>query len=186
MGEAGDLVQRARGGDRAAWDALVARYSRLVLSVARAQGLREADREDVGQVVWLKLAQNLDRLANPDAVGAWLATTSRRESLRLGARSAREIPSEGELFHGIADKQDVEATVLRNERDRQLWAGFGRLSERCQSLLRLIVEEWPYEEISRTLDMPIGGIGPTRQRCLDKLRALLPEAVRISGLSTDS
>ena len=186
MGEVGDLVARARRGDRGAWDALVARYSRLVLSVARAQGLREADREDVGQVVWLKLAQNLDRLTNPDAVGAWLATTSKRESLRLGARGAREVPSEGELFDGIADNQDVEETVLRNERDRELWAGFGRLSARCQSLLRLIAEEWPYEEISQTLAMPVGSIGPTRQRCLDKLRALIPEALRINGRSTES
>jgi RNA polymerase sigma factor (sigma-70 family) len=186
MGEIGDLVARARRGDRGAWDALVARYSRLVLSVARAHGLREADRDDVGQVVWLKLAQNLDRLTNPDAVGAWLATTSKRESLRLGTRGAREVPSEGELFDGIADQQDVEEIVLREERDRQLWGAFARLSERCQSLLRLIAEEWPYDEISRTLAMPVGSIGPTRQRCLDKLRALLPDSLRISGLSTNS
>jgi RNA polymerase sigma factor (sigma-70 family) len=186
MGEVGDLVASARRGDRGAWDELVARYSRLVLSVARTQGLRESDREDVGQVVWLKLAQNLDRLTNPDAVGAWLATTTRHESLRLGARGARELPSEGEVFDRIVDEQDVEESVLRAERDRELWGAFGRLSARCQSLLRLIVDDCPYEEISRTLAMPIGSIGPTRQRCLDKLRMLLPDAMRISGLARES
>jgi RNA polymerase sigma factor (sigma-70 family) len=154
--------------------------------MARTQGLREADCEDVEQVVWLKLAQNLDRLQNPDAVAGWLATTARNESLRLGARGAREVPSEGELFEAIVDDEDVEGIVLRDERDRLLWRAFEQLSARCQSLLRLIADDWPYEEISRTLEMPMGGIGPTRQRCLDKLRKLLPEAVRISGASEES
>ena len=186
MGEVADLVVRARRGERGAWDELVARYARLVRSMARAHGLRDADRDDIEQVVWLKLAQNLDRLQNPDAVGAWLATTARHESLRLGARSARELPSEAEQFEKLVDDEDVETVVLRDERDRLLWQAFEQLSARCQSLLRLIAEEWPYEEISRTLEMPIGGIGPTRQRCLEKLRKLLPDAVRISGASTES
>jgi RNA polymerase sigma factor (sigma-70 family) len=186
MGEVADLVARARLGERAAWDHLVARYARLVRGMARTQGLREADCEDVEQVVWLKLAQNLDRLQNPDAVAGWLATTARNESLRLGARGAREVPSEGELFEAIVDDEDVEGIVLRDERDRLLWRAFEQLSARCQSLLRLIADDWPYEEISRTLEMPMGGIGPTRQRCLDKLRKLLPEAVRISGASEES
>jgi len=186
MGEVADLVARARLGDRAAWDQLVSRYARLVRSMARAQGLRDADREDVEQVVWLKLAQNLDRLRNPDAVGAWLAATARNESLRLGARGAREVPSEREVFEKVVDDEDVAEMVLRDERDRLLWQAFGQLSARCQSLLRLIAEDWPYDEISRALEMPMGGIGPTRQRCLDKLRKLLPDAVRISGASSES
>jgi RNA polymerase sigma factor (sigma-70 family) len=177
VGEVGDLVMRARGGDRAAWNELVARFARLVLAVAQSHGVREADRDDVAQVTWLKLAQNLDRLHNPDAVGAWLATTCRNESLRLQVRAAREIPSEQEMFEQIVDDVDVEERVVRGLPDRVLASAFAQLSERCQLLLRLLLLERPYEEISTVMEMPIGSIGPTRQRCLGKLRQLLPAGI---------
>jgi RNA polymerase sigma factor (sigma-70 family) len=185
VGEVGALVLRARRGDRAAWDVLVARYWRLVLAVAAQEGVREADREDVAQVTWLKLAQNLDRLENPDGVGAWLRTTCERESRRVRARAARQVPTEGELFDRIPDPVDVEEHVVRMIPDRTLKSALALLSERCQFLLRLLVFDVPYEEIGETMQMPIGSIGPTRQRCLDKLRELMLSA-RIKTRSTDS
>jgi RNA polymerase sigma factor (sigma-70 family) len=186
MGETGDLVERARDGDREAWNTLVDRFARMVLAVAASNGVRPADRDDVAQVTWLKLAQNLDRIERPDAVGAWLAITCRNEALRVQARSAREIPVEDELFDRIADDTDVEEEALRSIPDRDLPAAFEKLSARCQTLLRMLLLERPYNEIAELMEMPIGAIGPTRQRCLDKLRRLLPNRSGITGASEDS
>lgn len=186
MGETGDLVERARDGDREAWNELVDRFARMVLAVAASNGVRPADRDDVMQVTWLKLAQNLERIENPDAVGAWLAITCRNEALRVRARSAREIPVEDEIFARIPDDADVEDEALRGIPDRELPTAFAKLSERCQTLLRLLLLERPYTEIAETLEMPIGGIGPTRARCLAKLRKLLPNRSGITGASEDS
>jgi RNA polymerase sigma factor (sigma-70 family) len=186
MGETGDLVERARDGDREAWNELVDRYARTVLAIAASNGVRPADRDDVAQVTWLKLAQNLDRIEHPDAVGAWLAITCRNEALRVRARSAREIPVEDEHFDRIADDTDVEHEALRAIPDRELPVAFNKLSARCQTLLRLLLLERPYTEIAETLEMPVGAIGPTRQRCLDKLRRLLPKRTGITRASEDS
>jgi RNA polymerase sigma factor (sigma-70 family) len=186
MGEVGDLVARARDGDRDAWNALVARYARLVLAVARLHGVREADREDIAQVTWLKLAQHLDRLQNPDAVGAWLATTCRNESLRLLGKAAREIPTDDEAFDRIVDPDDLDEQVARRMPNRELWSAFARLSASCQLLLRLLILEEPYPEIAKVMGKPIGWIGPTRGRCLEKLRKLLPDDARITMLSGGS
>ncbi len=186
MGETGDLVERARDGDRDAWNELVDRFARMVLAVAASNGVRPADRDDVAQVTWLKLAQNLDRIERPDAVGAWLAMTCRHEALRVRARGAREIPVEDEAFARLADDTDVENEALRSIPDNELPAAFAKLSDRCQTLLRLLLLERPYGEISEILGMPIGGIGPTRSRCLDKLRRLLPNASGITRSSKDS
>ncbi|MDA0185387.1 sigma-70 family RNA polymerase sigma factor [Solirubrobacter phytolaccae] len=186
MGETGDLVERARDGDREAWNELVDRFARMVLSIAASNGVRPADRDDVTQVTWLKLAQNLDRIEHPDAVGAWLAITCRNEALRVRARSAREVPVEGEHFNHVADDVDVEDEALRSVPDESVSTAFAKLSERCQTLLRLLLLERPYTEISETLDMPVGAIGPTRSRCLGKLRQLLPKASGITGAPEDS
>jgi RNA polymerase sigma factor (sigma-70 family) len=186
MGETGDLVERARDGDREAWNELVDRFARMVLAVAASNGVRPADRDDVAQVTWLKLAQNLDRIERPDAVGAWLAITCRHEALRVRAASTREVPVEDEHFDRIADDTDVEDEALRAIPDREVPAAFAKLSERCQSLLRLLLLERPYAEIAEILEMPIGAIGPTRQRCLEKLRRLLPNRSGITGSPEDS
>jgi RNA polymerase sigma factor (sigma-70 family) len=186
MGETGDLVERARDGDREAWNELVDRFARMVLAVAASNGVRPADRDDVAQVTWLKLAQNLDRIERPDAVGAWLAKTCRHEALRVRALSAREVPVEDDHFERLPDDTDVEDEALRSIPDREVPAAFAKLSERCQTLLRLLLLERPYNEISDILEMPIGAIGPTRARCLDKLRRLLPNRSGITGTSEDS
>jgi RNA polymerase sigma factor (sigma-70 family) len=172
MAEVEDLVRAAAEGDRDAWDALVDRFNGLVWSVARSHRLSTVDASDVVQTTWLRLVENLGRLQDPERVGAWLATTARRECLRTLRHSARLVPTE-ELPEAAGDAQ-LGAALLTQERDRALWQAFGGLSERCQTLLRILVAEPPpsYEDISAALDMPIGSIGPTRQRCLERLRGL--------------
>jgi RNA polymerase sigma factor (sigma-70 family) len=172
MAEVAELVRAAAEGDRDAWDALVDRFNGLVWSVARSHRLSAVDASDVVQTTWLRLVEHLGRLQDPERVGAWLATTARREALRTLRHSARQMPTED--LPETAGDATLDAALLLEERDRALWQAFGALSERCQTLLRILVADPPpsYEEVSAALDMPIGSIGPTRQRCLERLRGL--------------
>jgi len=167
-----DLVRAAAGGDEAAWNALVDRFSSLVWATARAHRLSRDDAADVAQTTWLRLVEHLDRIREPERLGAWLATTARHESLRVIRRGGREQPTDqSDLFEAPADDA-VERLLVDPDRDAALWRGFAALSERCKSLLRLLVsdEEPSYDEIGAALGMPVGAIGPTRGRCLEKLR----------------
>ena len=172
MAEVAELVRAAADGDRAAWHGLVDRYNGLVWSVARSHRLSTVDASDVVQTTWLRLVEHLDRLQDPERVGAWLATTARRECLRTLRHSARMVVSD-EPPEQVTEAQ-LDAALLAEERDRALWQAFGGLSERCQTLLRILVADPPpsYDEIGAALDMPIGSIGPTRARCLERLRGL--------------
>jgi RNA polymerase sigma factor (sigma-70 family) len=172
------LVMAARNGERAAWDALVDRLSRLVWAVTHTFGLDPQDGADVAQIAWMRLAEHIDRLQDPGAVGTWIATTTRRECITVLRQRARVQPTDVDALTDVMTSPAVDATVLTSERDRLLWVAFGQLSERCRRLLRLAVadKQGGYDEISAVLDMPIGSIGPTRQRCLDSLRQLLASA----------
>jgi RNA polymerase sigma factor (sigma-70 family) len=173
--ETAELVGRASSGDRAAWDELVDRYGALVWAVARRCGLDPQDAAEVSQVVWLRLAQHLGALRQPERLGAWLATTARREALRVGKARAREVPLAAEV-HGPDRSELLDAApgagLLAAERDAGLWRAFGSLPGRCQRLLRVLVADPPLgdAEVARVLGMPVGSVGPTRARCLDCLR----------------
>lgn len=174
----GTLVARALDGDDGAWSAIVDRFSGLVWSTARAHRLSAADAADVVQLTWLRLVEHLDRINDPERLGAWLATTARRESLRVIRQSGRQLPvGDAEWFEEAAPFE-IDAGVLAAERDSLLWRAFSLLSERCQALLRLLVSagEPSYDEVSAALGMPIGAIGPTRMRCLSALRAKVEAA----------
>jgi RNA polymerase sigma factor (sigma-70 family) len=170
-----DLIKRAGAKDQQAWRLLVSRFGNLVWAVARSYRLDHADAADVSQTTWLRLAENLDTLRDPARLPGWLATTARRESLRVLAGRRREVPGD------LPDEPDhdrvtrPEASVLTADRNRRLWQAFSGLSERCQRLLRLIATspELSYAEIGSILDIPVGGIGPTRLRCLQNLRQRL-------------
>lgn len=173
------LVGRAGSGDQAAWDELVRRFSGLVWRVARAQGLSRADTGDVHQTTWLRLVENLHTLRTPEAVAGWLATTARREAWRVRGRGTREIAVEETERQGDDDLSLLSGTtpepgrdLLHRERDGMVRDAFERLSDRDQQLLGLLVQDPPlsYKEISVALDMPVGSIGPTRARCLERLR----------------
>ncbi|WP_369139060.1 RNA polymerase sigma factor [Modestobacter versicolor] len=174
-----ELVRSAGAGDRAAWDALVARYAGLVWSVARGYRLQGEDAADVFQTTWLRLVEQLPRIREPDRVGGWLATTARRECLRVLRRSGRETVSQAEVLEAVPD--DVPAfdeTLARAEQREALWHHLQTSSDRCRRLLRVLVADPPlsYTEVAEVLEMPIGSIGPTRRRCLEQLRKRLEEA----------
>lgn len=184
--EAGALVRSAAAGDPAAWRALVAGFGGLVWSVARAHHLNRADAEDVYQVTWLRLAEHIGRLKQPERVGAWLATTARNESVKVIRAGARlTLTGDERVFDRGSDDAsperlaiDAEEAAGKAERVRQVWAAFGRLPERCQRLLRVLLAAPPpsYAEVAEGLGIPIGSIGPTRARCLGRLRALVTKA----------
>jgi RNA polymerase sigma factor (sigma-70 family) len=169
--DAAKLVQRASEGDQAAWNAIVEQFNGLLWSVVRAHRLSASDGAEVIQTAWLRLVENLDRIREPERVGAWLATTTRHECLKFIRRNAREVAtSEVEAAEPPTDAS-LDG-LLSTERDIALWKAFASLGERCQTLLRVLMAEAPpsYAEVSAALGMPIGAIGPTRQRCLERLR----------------
>jgi RNA polymerase sigma factor (sigma-70 family) len=167
-----DLVRAAAAGDEHAWNALVAKFSGLLWAIARAHRLYHADAADVVQVTWLRLLEQLGRLRNPSRVGAWLATTARRECLRVLRHSERVMCLDENARERQSNELGPDDVLLERERDGALWRGFTRLRTSDQELLRLLVVDPrpPYEEIAAVLDMPIGSIGPTRQRALKRLR----------------
>jgi RNA polymerase sigma factor (sigma-70 family) len=170
-----DLVHAAAAGDQDAWNELVERFEGLVWATTRAHRLSRSDAADVSQTTWLRLVENLDRIREPERLGAWLATTARHECLRHLRLHARELPTdEADALESYSD-EPAGLALLTEDRDRGLWSAFARLSERCQALLRLLTSENEpsYDEVGAALDMPIGAIGPTRMRCLEKLRRLI-------------
>ena len=150
----------------------------MVWGIARSYRLSEQDAEDASQTTWLQLATHLRSLQEPAAVGGWLATTARRESLRLARHRGREVPTEPpDPAAGYSDRsaEHGEEVVLREERLRQVRLAFAQLPEPCQRLLALLMKDPApsYEEIGALLDMPRGSIGPTRARCLSRLRKVI-------------
>jgi RNA polymerase sigma factor (sigma-70 family) len=179
-------ARRAARGDQAAWDALVDRFGGLVWAIARGSGLRPSDAADVSQTVWLRLVEHLDRIDNPGRVGAWLATTTKRECIRLRSRGDRQIPvGDAWLFDTEEERpRPVDHRMLLRERDDLLREAVAALPERARRLLTLLVAEpyLSYADVSSILDMPIGSIGPTRARVLTQLRRT---AERLGIVATD-
>jgi RNA polymerase sigma factor (sigma-70 family) len=178
------LILAAHDGDEAAWNAIVDRFSGLVWATARAHRLSDAEAGDVTQTTWLRLVENLDRIQDPERLGAWLATTARRECLRLIRLRGRELPADDERVFDSPSVESPAGRLIRQERAGALRRALATISERCQSLLRLLAAPEPpsYEEIAAALDMPIGAIGPTRARCLEKLR----RSPELAGLESGS
>jgi RNA polymerase sigma factor (sigma-70 family) len=169
------LVGRVRDGDQVAWDELIERYSPLVWSICVRYQLARHDIDDVGQSVWLLLVEQIGRLREPAALPGWLATTTRRECLRI-LRAARrpdqvELPPEGQM-PSDPDAAMIEQEIIVAERDAALRAAFAELPPGCHELLSMLMSDPPcaYADISATLGIPVGSIGPTRARCLNRLR----------------
>jgi len=169
------LVTGARDGDKAAWDELVERFAPLVWSICRRFRLSDADSADVGQTVWLYLIEQLPTLREPAALPGWLATTTRHECLRVAkltrGREQREMSTDPALTVDTG-AHAVDEWLLEEERNAALRAAFAQLPLRCQRLLSMLLQDPPahYADISAELGIPIGAIGPTRSRCLEKLR----------------
>ena len=180
FGDGDDLAQvvfEARAGSSEAWNTLILRFGGLVAAIARRCRLNDADVAEVSQTTWLRLVENIDRIHQPERLGAWLATTSRRESLRIATR--RAVVSDTDAMYLLADDEldPLDHELLKEEQVRAIRKAADRLPPRCQRLLGLLMgdNDLPYAEIAEQLSMPIGSIGPTRGRCLEHLRQLLEE-----------
>lgn len=186
--ETAELVVDATAGNSHAWERLVDAYGGLVWSIARGYRLSDGDAADVSQTTWLRLVENLDRLDDPSRVGAWLATTTRRECLRVLGQS-RRLTLVGEvedLEPSDAPEGEVDAALLAAERAAAVREALSTLPLRSQQLMNLLMMDPPpsYSEISAMLHMPIGSIGPTRGRCVARLREILgDERIAETGLS---
>jgi RNA polymerase sigma factor (sigma-70 family) len=167
------LVARAVDGETTAWNDLVERYAPLVWSICRRHRLSRLDAEDIAQTVWLTLVERLPLLREPAALPGWIATTARRECLRV-LRVAQRHGTAEMVPEIIADDRavPVDQEVLAHERDVALREAFAQLPPRCQVLLSMLIQDppVPYGEISAKLRMAVGSIGPSRARCLDRLR----------------
>ena len=184
------LVAQAKNGDRQAWDALVERYAPLIWSICRRHGLGAADAGDVSQSVWLRLVSQLDRIREPAALPGWLATTTRRECRLLVRTAHGSRPAGYELdVENLPDElaRTTEQEVLEAERHAALRQAFSALDPFSQQLVALLIQDppVPYAEISATLGIAVGSIGPSRGRCLEKLRCHPALAALISAEDQD-
>jgi RNA polymerase sigma factor (sigma-70 family) len=171
------LVRRAAEGDRWAWERLVDQYARLIWSMTRNFKLVESDAADVFQATWLRLLEHIDRLEQPARVGSWLAATARNECLRSVAarKKVMLVHDDVTLQSGVAHEPEIDDRLLREERAQAVRDALSRLPWRWRRLVEMLMADPPvsYTEISDELGLPMGSIGPTRGRCLERLRVLL-------------
>jgi RNA polymerase sigma factor (sigma-70 family) len=184
VGEVEALVARAAGNDEAAWGQLVDRFAALVWTVARSVGLGEQDAGDVCQTTWMRLAEHLDDLRDAERLGAWLATTARREAIRVSRLSSRHVPVDPWewLDQPQERREDPEAAVVDAEAVVAVQAAVAVLPGHCRQLLLSLAADPPatYQQLSEEMGMPVGSIGPTRSRCLQKLERLLRRSANLA------
>jgi RNA polymerase sigma factor (sigma-70 family) len=171
-----DLVSRAIAGDEGAWTEIVVRYQPLVASVITPFRLQLRDAEDVNQTVWLRLVERLGALREPRALPGWIATTVRNECIEVLRTSRRTIPVdpvEGFSFDNVLAMVDFDGNLTRAERSAALLEAFAELPARERSLVMLLIADPvpTYAQIAEQLDIPLGSIGPTRARVLNRIRA---------------
>jgi RNA polymerase sigma factor (sigma-70 family) len=177
-GHIGDLLQRMRDGDSAAWEEIVRRYGKLVSATVRSFRLQDADALDAVQMTWLRLAENSHRVLWSERLGGWLATTARHECQRI-LRRAKSAPDPLDTVAATVayPAAGPEQRAIEADTARTLWNLVEELSPRQRTLLRALFTDDPppYAEIARTAGIPPGAIGPTRERALQQLRGRLDE-----------
>jgi RNA polymerase sigma factor (sigma-70 family) len=168
-----DLVERARTGDQEAWRTLVARVKNLVWKVVSGFRLPRADAEDAFAATFFRLAEHIDTIREPERLAGWVATTARNESLAILKRNRRVLTPDPTDTWTAGEHAE---RLVDSELKQAIHESFKLLSEECQQLLRLLTADPPtsYEDIAAVLDMPMGSIGPNRQRCLERLRSNRP------------
>ena len=169
-----ELVARAAGGDQEAWNQIVERYAPLIWAICGRYRLTTQDVDDVGQTVWLRLVEQIGNLREPAALPGWLATTTQHECWRV-MRQGRKRDGYGLLADELEAPDQaalIEQEIIAAERNAAVRAAFAGLPGRCRQLLSMLISDPPlsYLEISTVLGMPVGSIGPQRQRCLRQLR----------------
>jgi RNA polymerase sigma factor (sigma-70 family) len=171
------LVRRAANGAPWAWQGLIEKYGRLIWSITRDFKLVESDAADVFQTTWMRLIEHIDRIEHADRVGSWLAATARNECLRsLAVRKRLVLAHEDDSFDDPARHEpEIDEALLAAERAAGVREAMTQLPCRWQRLMEMLMADPPasYAEISDELGLPVGSIGPTRGRCLARLRVLL-------------
>lgn len=172
----GACLVRARDGDTVALGEIVRELNPLLWHVARGAGLTAEESADVVQISWLELLRRLHEIRSPQALTSWLVTATRREAWRMRKLTRRQASDGAAQLESVADPDPGPGErLLTDERDRVLWRHVQRLPGRCRELLRIVaqVARPDYATVAEALGMPVGSIGPTRGRCLAKLRELL-------------
>jgi RNA polymerase sigma factor (sigma-70 family) len=173
---AAQMFARFRAGDEDRMADLVTLVTPILWHTARAQRLDHESAQDVVQTVWLALVRSADSVTDPQAVLQWLIVSTKREAWRVVRKSDRIEPREFEADDLVSSPAELpEEVVLTSDEDGRLWQHVAALSERCRALLRVVAfaDRPDYAAVAESLGMPIGSIGPTRGRCLAKLRQLL-------------
>jgi RNA polymerase sigma factor (sigma-70 family) len=178
-------MRSAADGDQRGWDALVDEFGAMIRGVARSHRLSDVDAADVTQATWLALVEHVTRINDPARVAGWLATTARREAVRVVRDGKRRVPLRDDVPELESTDAPLGDALIRSERDRALWHGFAQLRPSDQELLKLTMTDPrpAYEDISVALEMPVGSIGPTRQRALERLRRELDRQGSLSLLA---
>jgi RNA polymerase sigma factor (sigma-70 family) len=172
------LLDAARGGSEDALGQITTELSPMLWHVARAAGLGTDDAEDVVQTVWERLLSHLADIRVPQALVGWLVVTTRHEAWRMRSNGRRQLPADQDWLTELPDRAaGTEDQIVLDEQQRALWRAVGKLSAPCQELLRIVafVPRPDYQTVSAALGMPVGSIGPTRGRCLEKVRSLLAD-----------
>lgn len=183
------LVAGALDGHAAAWDALVHRLQRVVWKAVNMLTTDPMVRDDAFAATWLRLAERLDTIREPEKLPGWLTTTARNEVRQIVRRRDRQHRSLTESWGSSTnaadlaeslpgDEPDLDAAVLADEQSAVVRAAFHRLDDGCRELITVLVltdPPLPYDEASAVLGRPVGSLGPSRRRCLDKMRALLEQ-----------
>ena len=171
-----ELVSMCLKGDAGAWEALIVRYRRLIYSVPVRFGFSPADAADVFQAVCLKLIEHLHEVKDETKVSSWLITTTTRQCIHVKSLKYRESGTDQEFEEPPDPGENLEALRIMTEQQQTVRDAVDQLTGRCRTLLEMLYfapRTFSYEEISQTMGMPVASIGPTRARCLDKLRTIL-------------
>lgn len=175
---AADAFRAYRAGQSSGMSTLVDEVTPLLWHLARQQGLSHQAAEDVVQSTWLKLVEHAPAIADPQAVLKWLITTTKRDAWAVVARRQRDEPS---AYADVREQEpdttapSPEESLIAGVDGQLMWQHFATLPERCKTLLRVIAfaDKPDYASVAQALGMPVGSIGPTRGRCLAKLRQAL-------------
>ncbi|MGH3600068.1 MAG: RNA polymerase sigma factor [Pseudonocardiaceae bacterium] len=184
-GSVANLLRRIGDGDPAAWDEIIRRYGRLVSATVRSFRLQEADAFDAIQMTWMRLVENAHQVRTPERLGGWLATTARRECLRILHQTKHGPNLVDMATEVIADPSaSPERRAVDADTSCVLWKLVDELSPRRRTVLRTLFTDdtCSYDQVARIVGIPLGAIGPTRARALGQLRKMLSE--REVGLGT--
>ncbi len=171
-----ELVGQCLDGEAAAWETLITRYRRLIFSIPNKFGFLPSDCNDVFQTVCVKLIEHLEDLKDNSKVSSWLITTTTRHCIQVQSMKHRDVSDEEGMEATPDTAETGEEAGIRSDREQKVREAIGEMADRCRQLLELLYldpSDPSYAEIREKLKMPVPSIGPTRARCLEKLRVTL-------------